>query len=237
VFALVGPPNAGKSALFNRLTGAEALVSSRAGTTRDVLSASFETGGVRARLLDLPGFHDAGEGLDRAAQELARAAALSADVLLVVLDAARADGGADDFAADFAADFFLGRQARWLVWNRIDREDAAAAPQAGLAARFGVRGTSAVSARTGAGLPELVRALGALVSGGALADVAARHSRALAAALAAVDEAQTLARAGWPLDAVASTLRGALDALDDLAGRTTPEDLLDRIFARFCLGK
>lgn len=237
VFALVGPPNAGKSALFNRLTGAEALVSSRAGTTRDVLSASFEAGGVRARLLDLPGFHDAGEGLDRAAQELARAAALSADVLLVVLDAARADGGADDFAADFAADFFLGRQARWLVWNRIDREDAAAAPQAGLAARFGVRGTSAVSARTGAGLPELVRALGALVSGGALADVAARHSRALAAALAAVDEAQTLARAGWPLDAVASTLRGALDALDDLAGRTTPEDLLDRIFARFCLGK
>jgi len=231
-FALVGPPNAGKSALFNRLTGADALVSSRAGTTRDVLSASFEVGGVRARLFDLPGFHDAREGLDRAAQDLARAAALSADVLLVVLDAARSDGGADDFAFDLGA-----RAPRWLVWNRIDRADAAAAPPEGLAARFGVRGTSAVSARTGAGLPELVRALGALVSGGALADVAARHSRGLAAALAAVDEAQALARAGWPLDAVASTLRGALDALDDLAGRTTPEDLLDRIFARFCLGK
>jgi tRNA modification GTPase len=231
-FALVGPPNAGKSALFNRLTGGEALVSSRAGTTRDVLAAPFEVGGAQARLLDLPGFHASDEGLDRAAQELAANALASADVLLIVLDAAREDGG----AATIDEGLSLG-VPRWLVWNRVDRNDAAAAPPAGLAERLGVRGTSVVSARTGAGLEELVRALGALVSGGALADVAARHVRGLAAALAAVDDAAALARAGWPLDAVASTLRGALDALDDLSGRTTAEDLLDRIFARFCLGK
>jgi tRNA modification GTPase len=232
---LLGPPNAGKSALFNALCGERALVSPEAGTTRDALVGRFEAGDDVLRLVDLPGYHEGRDDLDRAAMELARGVLAGADGLVVVLAAGRGLAGAAEALA--AAPDGV---PRWLAWNQVDREGVPQEAGPAIVQAVGANGATSVSATQGRGVRELAEALAGLVRAGSGAigrEVAARHRRALAEALRVLGEAEERARAGWPLDAVSSTLRGALDALDDLTGRTTTEDLLDRIFARFCLGK
>jgi tRNA modification GTPase len=124
-----------------------------------------------------------------------------------------------------------------LAWSQVDRPGAAAAPPEELA---GGLSWVATSARTGAGVGELVVALGQALGGAAASEghlVSTRHRDALARARLALDEALADLRGGAPLDLVAEGLRGATGELDGITGHTTPEDLLDRIFARFCLGK
>ncbi len=248
---LVGGPNAGKSTLFNALGTQQALTSEHAGTTRDLLYALWKLEGLDGggcRLCDTPGLDAETRGVDRTAQERARKEIEGADLHLVVADARRGlEGGtranlSDPRTRDIPK---LG------VWNQCDRPDAgkpevrdAEDLEAGEA-----RGLEwvEVSALEGQGLAQLGARVGARLSaeqgsrGAGVGDVGrflfARHRAALERAGAELSRARDELLARVPLDLVAQGLRQGLAALDDLEGRTTAEDLLDRIFARFCLGK
>lgn len=221
--ALVGPVNAGKSSLFNCLVGrTRALVSSQAGTTRDVVEARVQLGGVEVTLLDTAGERLTDDPIEAAGLALARELVAEADLLLVVHRAGTVDP---------ATALILQRTAdrpRLEICNGID--EAAAPP-----------GVLPVSALTGEGLEELRAAIvRALVGTEARADrlriASARQRDALESlACAAAEAADTLSWAG-PAVAADAITRG-LASLDDLTGADTKEDVLSAIFARFCIGK
>jgi tRNA modification GTPase len=208
---LAGPPNAGKSTLFNALIESEAAITSPiAGTTRDVIERSVAIGGVPFTFVDTAGLREAGQdeieaiGIDRALSELQRA-----DLVLWL--------GAEG----------EGPQRVWEIAAQADREGFG--PK--VAARF------TLSATTGVGLGELKTALvevarDALPKPGEAALNARQHAR-LSEAAEALAAAQCLSD---PL-LVAEELRRARVAFDRLIGRTTTEDMLDTLFGRFCIGK
>lgn len=228
---LTGAPNAGKSLLFNRLTGERAIVSDFPGTTRDRLNATWTLAGVPCRLADTAGTDAAARGPDEEAQVHARAEREAADLELFVIDAA---GGADEEPGPTAG-------ARLLVWNKIDLAAARPFPPGPLAEGPWV----AVSAATGAGLESLAEKAaeqlglggGGTPRAGVARELTTRHKHSLREAKRELADSLAALDVGLALDLFAESLRAATDHLDRITGRTTPEDLLDRIFARFCLGK
>lgn len=238
---LAGAPNAGKSSLFNALCRAElALVSDLPGTTRDVVSAETDFGGQRVELLDLAGFDRDATGVDADAQRRAMEAVSTASLVLHVVDGARTDVAA---VRDEARR--LPRERTVLVWNKIDRADVTAQPPEPLASD---RPWIAASARIPDTLDALRYGVGARLdlgsarggdggeSGSARA-VGARHRIALDAARRELSLGREAWSRGAPLELLAEHLRRASDVLDLVSGRSTPEDVLNRIFSRFCLGK
>ena len=245
---LVGRPNAGKSSLFNRLTDASALVSELPGTTRDALRRGWATPGGEVELWDAAGTDLVGDEhvpleADRLARERARELRAGADLWLWIVDASLAEV---DLSEQFRALSGAGPcPPTVLVLHKLDAaapmrlrafEQAAAG---GLAASL--RAVVAVSSRTGHGLAELSSAAGAVLletaPEGEIRELSARHRGALGAAREWAVEALGLLEAGATLDLAAAALRSATDELDQIQGRTTPEDLLSAIFERFCLGK
>ena len=209
---LAGPPNAGKSTLFNALVESEAAITSPiAGTTRDVIERSVAIEGVPFTFVDTAGLRDESEadaveaiGIDRARGAVARA-----DVVLWL-------GASGE-----------GPAAAWEIAAQADRAGFEPDP----AARF------TVSAVTGAGVAALKQALvetarAALPKPGEAALNARQHAR-LAEAFEALHSATEIAD---PL-LVAEELRRARLAFDRLIGRATTEDMLDTLFGRFCIGK
>jgi len=238
---IVGRPNAGKSTLFNRLLGEErAIVSPVPGTTRDRVSEALEIGGVRVTLSDTAGLRGTGDRIEAEGVERSRAAIERGALVVWVHDATRPF---DDEDAALGASL-AGRRCV-LAIGKCDAPGAdPAGVRAALAARLpgGPAGAVALSAVTGAGVPELVgeieRALGGDSHGplaGALAN--ARHAEAVSRAAAALDRAAAAGEAGSPGEIVALELREALGALEEVTGRRVSDDLLDRIFGRFCVGK
>jgi tRNA modification GTPase len=222
--ALYGLANAGKSALFNALSGSDAIVSDLAGTTRDVLSAELDVG-FPVRLLDAPGETETA-GLDGEAVRRSREALRRADLLLFVVDGTRAEASRSIEPK--------GRPAI-LVLSKADlgRDDS-------VPGGFELRESVWTSARTGEGLPELCRKIGRRLGRedrpGARFRLSLRQAGLLREAEAALDRAAAAAP-GMGMEFVSADLRAALSALGGISGRSTDEDLLDRIFSRFCLGK
>lgn len=208
---LAGPPNAGKSTLFNALVEAEAAITSPIpGTTRDVVTRPVAIAGVPFLFLDTAGLRGETQdpieqtGIDRARGELDRA-----DLVLWLGPAEDCPPGAWDIAA------------------QADRADPSAKPQA----------RHRVSAVTGAGLPELKADLIATARAALPRPGDAALNRRQHRLLAEAHEALTAAaRFDDPL-LVAESLRLARVAFDGLLGRTTTEDMLDALFGRFCIGK
>lgn len=232
---LCGAPNAGKSQLFNALSGAQALVDAGAGTTRDTLHARLRLGEREVELVDTAGLERAEDELARAAQERTRSALSAAELALWVVDAIEAGVSAPVELPAFAAGGEL-----LLVWNQIDRDGAAREPPPGWRDDRRFAGWVAVSGLRGDGLGDLRAWLERRLeraSAGLARELAARHREALSQALAALDEAERALRKRAPLELVAEGLRRATACLDDVVGSTTSEDVLDRIFARFCIGK
>ena len=224
---LAGPPNAGKSSLFNALTGESALVSPLPGTTRDALEAVWELGGAACLLIDGPGQAAVSRPLERRAQELFERELAGADLVLDVVDST---GGPS------AEDAPGPGPARLLVRSKIDLAGERA-PSAG------GRASVATSSRSGAGLAELRSKVTELLAarrvekGGSAALFFVRHRDSLQRARRALDEGAALLAEGRSADLVAEALRAATRALDGIGGRTSPEDVLGRIFERFCIGK
>lgn len=234
---LAGLPNAGKSSLFNRLVGSpRAIVTPAAGTTRDVVEETIEIGGVPVTLSDTAGLHEASGEADREAVERARAAAAGADIVLVVLDWSRAWRDADREAIDAA-----GAGRALVVLNKVDLPC-----RIGLDRVLSLRKRHAaleVSAGSGEGIEDLrrrvlerVSPLGArqpdeiFLTSVRQKDLVDRAAASLERALVALEE-----RRG--LECVAVDLREALDRLGELSGEIRLDDLYDRLFSTFCIGK
>lgn len=235
---LVGPPNAGKSSLLNRLAGYErALVDAAPGTTRDQVEAHLEVGGIAVTLVDGAGVREGGDRVER--QGIARTleAVSGADLVLAVFDGSRPP--AEDAAA--VARALEGAGARTVLV--LNKRDLGAAGHGALAALLPEAERLATSAVTGAGLTELASALESRLALGPVGEgevvvLLARHAEALAEAAGALEAGLGLAREGVLLDAGAEELRHARRALASVLGRgALPDAILDRIFARFCVGK
>jgi tRNA modification GTPase len=225
--ALAGRPNAGKSSLFNALLGtARALVTEVPGTTRDTIEAASEFDGWPVRLADTAGLWDAPGRLDRLGVEVSRRYLAAADLVLLCAEAGRPLGPDEEAVC--------AERPTLVVRTKSDLAPAEA-------------GELAVSVVTGGGLDRL-RALAAarlFPEGRGSAGYAEldplltreRHRRALAEALEAVREARPHLAAGGDVVLAAHQARLAALALDGLIGAVDADELLDRVFARFCVGK
>lgn len=237
---LVGRVNAGKSSLFNALAGEErALVDATPGTTRDLLEAELVVRGMTMRLVDTAGERGA---VDEAAAERLEARGLAlgrrrrerADVAVLVVDGVI--GWSDDDAALFAA---LAGRARVIVWNKSDRAPAVAAPD--WAEGAPVVSTSVAPGGAPSGLDALERAIGDALGEGdedsSRLQIGLRQRGALLDAASALARAEETLRGGGPVDVAAVEARGALEHLGRVTGETVDNEVLDAIFARFCIGK
>ena len=216
---LAGRPNAGKSSLFNALCGARALVSDEPGTTRDYLSHKLDLDGAKVELIDSPGWRPADGEIERQAQELGRQQQAEADLTLVCVESG-SEPDADERAA------LDGERPALLIATKCDLRQA----RSGLA-------TSAV---TGAGLSELRATLSRRARerpAPALAPSVARCRHHVAACLEHLRRAHALVLEQDPPEILALELREALHQLGELAGAVYTDDLLDRVFSRFCIGK
>ncbi len=236
VVALAGPPNAGKSSLLNRLAGEElAIVTDRPGTTRDLVRARLLLEGLAVELVDTAGLREGAEDpVEREGMRRAWRALEGADHLLLVLDDA---AGAE---AREAAEALLGRLPaelpRTLVHNKIDRSGRRPGRW-----EEGGEVRVALSARTGAGLEalrgRLVEALGLRPAGEGAFLARRRHVEALEGALEALEGGLARYREQACAELLAEDLRLAHRRLGEITGAFGSEELLERIFSRFCIGK
>jgi tRNA modification GTPase len=224
LLVIAGRPNAGKSSLFNALLGTErAIVTEIPGTTRDAIEAHAVIEGFPFRLVDTAGLRESEERIERMGIEISKRYIDTADLILFCRDAE------DDALPD------VGQTP---VVEVVTKGDLPGRPSSRPAA-----GPS-VSVVTGQGLAELRRRLAEVAFGRllALGDVEpvvtrARHRAALERAVLELDSFWGAREAGVDAAAAATHLRAAVLALDDLIGAVTPEDVLDRVFAAFCVGK
>ena len=221
--AIVGRPNVGKSSLLNRLLGMErAIVSPVPGTTRDTIEESACLRGILFRLTDTAGLRETGDPVEREGVDRALRTIEQADLVLHILDA----------SAELDEPGLREREI--LVANKTDL-----APRDARLPASAVR----VSAKTGAGFPELVEAMiretcgQHLTSGQSLAAVNARHKTLLESAAASLGAAAALVRSGEPPELAAIELRTALDSVGRIVGSADTEEILGEIFGRFCIGK
>jgi tRNA modification GTPase len=229
---IAGAPNVGKSSLFNALLGtARAIVTEVPGTTRDAIEAHAVCGGFPFRLVDTAGLRERGDRIERLGIEVSRRYLAAADIVLCCIEAGRAVTPEERAFLDGLA------VPAVVVRTKLDAvpRDARWSPEAG---------EVVVSALTGDGIAALRARLAQAAFGGliAQADVMPlvtreRHRVALGRAMGEID-AFARARASAVDAAVAGThLRAAVTALEDLIGLVTPDDVLDRVFATFCVGK
>jgi tRNA modification GTPase len=230
--ALAGEPNVGKSSLFNALLREKrAIVTEIPGTTRDYLEEQIDVDGVPLVLVDTAGMRETSDAVERIGVSRSSERIALADVVLRVFDASLPPPETD---APLVPEV---EPARCLnVLNKLDvGEHSAWAKRLPDAHR--------VSAATSAGLESLVAAILAKVN--AQADAArpgailtrARHRAAVERAHEATLSAADAIRRGLPYEIAAAELGASLDALGDVVGATTTEDLLDRVFRDFCIGK
>ncbi len=225
--AIIGAPNAGKSSLLNRLAGREAaIVSSTAGTTRDVIEVHLDLLGWPVVLADTAGLRQAACAVEAEGVRRALARAEAADLKLAVFDA-----GSEGAMVD-AATLAVIDDATLVVVNKLD---VAEAP---LPETIAGRPAVLISARSGAGLDQLVDALGAAVAarfavGGAPVLTRARHRRAVEEGVAALRRFNP----GGAVELAAEDLRLAARALGRIGGRVEVDEVLDVIFHEFCIGK
>ncbi|MFA5600408.1 MAG: tRNA uridine-5-carboxymethylaminomethyl(34) synthesis GTPase MnmE [Phenylobacterium sp.] len=230
--ALVGAPNAGKSTLLNALAGREAaIVTATPGTTRDIIEVPLQLAGYKALLADTAGLRETGDEIEAEGVRRARAWAEGAALRLFLVD-----GSAQ--AADLASAGLL-RPGDLMVVSKADLPPGPAADAA--AAEAERRGLTLV--RLSAHRVEDVDALIARLAERAVADLGGaeppaatrqRHRELLGEALERLDSA--LAHGEAP-ELAAEDVRLAARALDRITGRIHPEDVLDRVFASFCIGK
>jgi len=230
---IVGRPNAGKSSLFNALLGEErAIVAPSPGTTRDRVSERLEIAGIAVTLSDTAGVRDARDPVEAMGVERSLAALDGAALVLWVVDGSEAyDPAGDPLPAELAGRNVIAAITKSDVAEVVQPLELANATHA-------VR----VSAKTGEGLGELSAAIGTQLgarSPGGLASAVAnpRHTDALARARASLARADEAAASGAPGEIVALELRESLAAIGEVTGRHASEELLERIFARFCIGK
>lgn len=234
--AIVGGPNVGKSSLFNAFVGTDrAIVTEIAGTTRDLLTERCDVGGIPITLVDTAGIRETDEIVEREGVQRARGAAETADLVLVVLDRSRPLGENDRAFIDAAG------ARRLLVLNKVDLP--AAWSHADVTSIDGsALDALEISVRTGAGLDALRETIATrLIGDERLRDTVGvsnvRHIALLGRARDAIGRARSAAQSGAPEEFVLADIRDATEALEEISGKRTSDDVLQAIFSRFCIGK
>ena len=221
---LAGLPNVGKSSVMNALLSCErAIVTDIPGTTRDVLTESVELNGVRLSLSDTAGLRDTEDTVEKIGVQRARDALKDADVVLYVLDAARE-------MTDEERENLTEMDDRYIVvLNKSDLDSV-----------ISLENAVTISAKTGEGISyltdKIIEKIGVDAENEDLMTLP-RHIECAERATEAINRAIAWIEGGMPLDFAANDLTEALNALGDITGESMNENVIDRVFKDFCVGK
>ncbi len=232
--AIAGRPNVGKSSLLNAVLGEDrSIVTSVPGTTRDTISEYFDLKGVPVRFTDTAGIHDTGDEVEKIGVERSKSAVERAGLVLFLLDAS-----SEIFGEDKKVFSEISFKEHIIVLNKTD---IAKISDKDVFDAFGEK-PAVISAKTGDGVKELLDAVFKTVSadeqlfeGVMLSNL--RQKTAVSAAADALEAAADALESGVDLDCVSIDLSDAWRALSELTGEALSEDIIDRIFEKFCLGK
>ncbi len=227
--AIVGRPNVGKSSLLNALLRQDrAIVTESPGTTRDVIEEHLNIRGLPVRIMDTAGIRDASNTAEKEGVKRSLRSMEEADLVLLVLDGSRP----------------LHKTDRELIEKSRPDKTILVVNKTDLPRKMDLDGTNMqeISALNGTGLEELKQkmvetVLGGGSTGGADIVTNTRHVRALEKSLASIDSFMSGLSRKTPPEFLSVELRDALDAVGEILGVTTPEDILNKIFSDFCIGK
>ena len=238
--AIIGRPNAGKSSLLNQLLGHDrAIVSPIAGTTRDTIEETANVRGIPVVFVDTAGLRDSRDAIEIEGIRRTRAMVAKAELVLHVLDASEPLSPEDvQFLAEFAG------KKRIVVWNKTDLAEHPFPTRLPMEHAGSEAGAPVeVSCLTGVGIEALKDAIQRAVWDGEIRAemlqvmINARHQEALQRAVSSTTGAIAALRDNLTLELAAMDLRIAVNAVGEVVGKTTTEDLLDSIFSQFCIGK
>lgn len=240
---ICGRTNAGKSTLYNRLTGeASAIVTADEGTTRDVLTETVSFGGVTLRLSDTAGIREGRDEAERVGIGRAKDKIRESELVLFVIDGSRAPDGDEYALADELAARDGGRVAAILSKSDLTGGSAGADRNAAaLWKRFPDR--VSLSAESGEGMDALAALVGGMFIDGSLSpetDAVVQNARqyaALGEAIGAIIDAEETLSIGYSPDIAGISLEEALSALRSVDGRGVCAEVVDNIFSKFCVGK
>ncbi|MFH1737271.1 MAG: tRNA uridine-5-carboxymethylaminomethyl(34) synthesis GTPase MnmE [Actinomycetota bacterium] len=236
--AIVGRPNVGKSSLLNALLNRErAIVTSIPGTTRDVIEETLSIDGAAFVLTDTAGIHESPDEVEAIGVSLSRRSLVEADIVLAVIDASA--GLTDE---DRTIIYSVGARPLIVVANKSDLLAKAGFSLCGENLPENIR-CLVVSALNGEGIEELRSAIldttftGHLPATDDLMVANARHAEALKRALDSLKRSVTELKKGMSEEFASAELKDAIDALGEITGESVAPEVLDRIFAEFCIGK
>lgn len=227
---IAGLPNAGKSCLINYLSGYDsAIVSSEAGTTRDIIRENVLLGDYAVTLIDTAGLRDTSNAIEKEGVERSIKALKTADIVLYVID----NSVAYDLDSDQANKYIPTETKKVVVKNKIDLSETEAF--------HNTEGVAYISAKTGKGISDLINMVSTMLSLSQndenIIFARQRHIDALNFVEEQLVQAINAADKNIGLEVLAEPLRQALTGFDDITGRTTADDVLGKVFSQFCIGK
>ena len=237
--AIVGRPNAGKSSLLNALVGYDrAIVTDIPGTTRDTVEDTAVVRDVLLRLVDTAGIHETADAVEQLGVERSRKAVASADLVIAVIDGVEGPTEADQEILQLAS-----RAPHWILGcSKSDLLPAGSAHMIQVPKDGGPDHCVMFSSVTPGGLASLEDAIADLFPAGSADQTGSlltdqRQEEAARRAADAIGRAQAALESGLTPDAILTDAEEALDALGELTGRCAREEIVSRIFSRFCVGK
>lgn len=236
--AIVGRPNAGKSSLYNAISGEElAIVTDIAGTTRDVIEHTVSVGDVTLRLADTAGIRDTSDVVERLGVERARQKIRDSELVLCVFDASEVENDEDEQILNDAAE----RSAIAII-NKTDAQRKMS-DSFERQIREKISRVVTISAKSGEGIDTLGRVLAEMYALDEIdlsSDAVISNARQMSSLLVALDnisQARELLKSGESADIVCFSLESALASLEEIDARAVSEQIVNQIFSRFCVGK